>query len=222
MAVSRIAGSGGVDYLTSLSQEPIKVKNPKSEMKVEDFINMMVTQLQYQDPLEPAKNDQLLAQMSQIGQLQSSQTLQDSLKSMVTQNNLGAAGNYIGKVVKGPDTITGEQTFGTVQSVQSFNGEVKLQLENGGEIELSKVSDVLGPEAMIGKFVEGTSGAGKTAFRGVVDSVRTEKGLTTLTLAGGKEVGLADVTSMRRATATDETTTSPAPVADSGTERAPS
>ena len=44
----------------------------KMVLKAEDFIKMMVTQLQNQDPMEPAKNDELLAQMSQIGQLQSS------------------------------------------------------------------------------------------------------------------------------------------------------
>ena len=52
-----------------------RTANPKGQLKVEDFINMMVTQLQNQDPLEPAKNEQLLSQMSQIGQLQSQQEL---------------------------------------------------------------------------------------------------------------------------------------------------
>ena len=53
---------------------------------------MMITQLQNQDPLEPAKNQELLAQMSQIGQLQSSTQLQDSLKGLVLQNSLGRRG----------------------------------------------------------------------------------------------------------------------------------
>ena len=62
------------------------------ELKTEDFIKMMITQLQNQDPMEPAKNQELLAQMSQIGQLQSATTLQESLKGMVTQNQIGSAG----------------------------------------------------------------------------------------------------------------------------------
>ena len=43
----------------------------KMSLKTEDFIKMMITQLQNQDPMQPADNNQLLAQMSQIGQLQS-------------------------------------------------------------------------------------------------------------------------------------------------------
>ncbi|MEO0660669.1 MAG: flagellar hook capping FlgD N-terminal domain-containing protein, partial [Planctomycetota bacterium] len=56
------------------------------------FTQLLVTQLQNQDPTEPAKNEQLLAQMSQIGQLQSSTELQKSLETMTLQSNLGAAG----------------------------------------------------------------------------------------------------------------------------------
>ena len=74
---------------------PNQVQNGKGfDLKAEDFIKMMITQLQNQDPMEPAKNEELLAQMSQIGQLESSTQLQDSLKSLVLQNNIGAAGKW--------------------------------------------------------------------------------------------------------------------------------
>ena len=56
-----------------------QIKSSKNQLKTEDFIKMMVTQLQHQDPLEPAKNQELLAQMSQIGQLQSQTLLQTDL-----------------------------------------------------------------------------------------------------------------------------------------------
>src|SRR5438477_13067402 len=67
-----------------------QVKGSKMALKPEDFIKMMITQLQNQDPMEPAKNEELLAQMSQIGQLQSSTDLQTSLKTLVMQNNIGS------------------------------------------------------------------------------------------------------------------------------------
>src|SRR5689334_3095659 len=86
----------------------------KLALKAEDFIKMMVTQLQQQDPMEPAKNDQLLAQMSQISQLQSTTDLTTSLKGMVQQNQIGSASALIGKSVQGMDdqnnTISGVVT----------------------------------------------------------------------------------------------------------------
>ena len=77
------------------SQSTRQLKSKGMELKTEDFIKMMITQLQNQDPLEPAKNQELLAQMSQIGQLQSSTSLQESLKGMVLQNQIGSASALI-------------------------------------------------------------------------------------------------------------------------------
>jgi flagellar basal-body rod modification protein FlgD len=118
-----------------------QLQSSKKQLKVEDFIKMMVTQLQNQDPMEPAKNEALLAQMSQIGQLQSSQTLQESLRTLVLQNNLGAAGNMIGKVVKGLDT-QGEEVTGLVNSVRVERDSIFLELDNGKRLDMSRVIQI--------------------------------------------------------------------------------
>src|SRR3954469_24930423 len=121
-------------------------KGSNFQLKSEDFIKMMVTQLQNQDPLEPAKNDQLLAQMSQIGQLQSSTALQDSLKGLVLQNSLGAAGNLIGKTVQGLDE-DGSQMDGLVTSVRVVDNEVSLELDSGKQLKLARVTGISQPAA---------------------------------------------------------------------------
>ncbi|CAN5649338.1 hypothetical protein BH09PLA1_BH09PLA1_22190 [soil metagenome] len=118
-----------------------QLPNKNFALKTEDFIKMMITQLQNQDPLEPAKNQELLAQMSQIGQLQSQTTLTDSLKSLVLQNNLGAAGNLIGKQVQGQGA-RGEDVTGLVNSVRVENGSVFLELDSGKSLELTKVMNI--------------------------------------------------------------------------------
>jgi flagellar basal-body rod modification protein FlgD len=102
---------------------------------------MMITQLQNQDPLEPAKNQELLAQMSQIGQLQSQTMLQESLQGMVLQQSLGSAGNLIGKVVEGLDD-SGEPLSGLVTSVRVEDGAVALELDNGKRLPLGKVTGI--------------------------------------------------------------------------------
>lgn len=119
----------------------------KFNLKTEDFIRMMVTQLQNQDPLEPAKNEQLLAQMSQIGQLQASQDLQSSLKSLVLQNNLGAASSLIGKMVEGQDD-SGESIAGLVTSVRLEGQNVLLELDNGKAMSLSRLTSIA-PQSVV-------------------------------------------------------------------------
>lgn len=111
------------------------------DLKTEDFIKMMITQLQNQDPMEPAKSQDLLAQMSQIGQLQSATTLQDSLKGMVTQNQIGAAASLIGKSVQGLDG-NDDPVTGVVTSVSVKQDGVSLELDNGTTLPLGKVTSI--------------------------------------------------------------------------------
>jgi len=118
-----------------------QVASSKFKLKAEDFIKMMVTQLQHQDPMEPAKNEELLAQMSQIGQLQSSTQLQESLKTLVLQNNIGSAGNLIGKKVNGLDS-NGEPINGVVTAVRVESDQVSLDLDSGKSLSLSNIVSI--------------------------------------------------------------------------------
>ena len=121
-----------------------QLKSKNFALKAEDFIKMMVTQLQNQDPTQPAKNEELLAQMSQIGQLESSTQLQDSLKTLVLQNNIGSAGNLIGKMVNGLDE-NGAPVKGLVNSVRVQDGAVALELDSGKTLSMSNVTSIATP-----------------------------------------------------------------------------
>jgi flagellar basal-body rod modification protein FlgD len=137
MATSAVAGLGSSSTGATTSSTPLK----KKSLNADDFIKMMITQLQNQDPTDPAKSDQLLAQMSQISQLQSSTALNDSLKSMVMQNQIGSASSLIGKSVQGmaADNTT---ISGMVTSVKVESDAVKLELDSGQALELGRVTSI--------------------------------------------------------------------------------
>jgi flagellar basal-body rod modification protein FlgD len=124
------SGSGGTSTL-----------NKSLDLKPDDFIKMMITQLQNQDPMQPADNNQLLAQMSQIGQLQSATSLQQSLQGLVQQNQIGAAAALIGKSVQGLDD-NDDPVTGTVTSVSVGKNSVDLELDNGTKLPLTKVTTI--------------------------------------------------------------------------------
>ncbi|MGH7214585.1 MAG: flagellar hook assembly protein FlgD [Tepidisphaeraceae bacterium] len=126
---------------TGASNPGTQMKSKNFNLQVEDFINMMITQLKNQDPLEPAKNEALLAQMSQIGQLQSQTQLQDSLKGIVMQNHLGAASSLIGKMVQGADD-NNESIKGVVNSIRVDKDAVYLELDTGHSMAMSKVTNI--------------------------------------------------------------------------------
>jgi len=117
------------------------VQSSNYNLTTSDFINMMITQLQNQDPTDPVKNSDLLAQMSQIGQLQSTSDLETSLKSFTLQNALSSAGSLIGKSVQGLDT-NGAPISGLVTSVQVVDSNVSLELDNGQSLALANVTGI--------------------------------------------------------------------------------
>jgi flagellar basal-body rod modification protein FlgD len=140
MAISTVGSA-----YSSTPPNTIKSKaNGGFDLKSEDFIKMMITQLQNQDPLEPAKNEELLAQMSQIGQLQSTTQLQESLKGLVLQNQIGSAGQLIGKTVEGMDDRN-EKVKGIVNSVRVADEQVYLELDNGKALSLGRVTNIAQP-----------------------------------------------------------------------------
>jgi flagellar basal-body rod modification protein FlgD len=120
-------------------------------LNTSDFINMMVTQLQNQDPLNPEQNTDLMQQMSQIGQLQSTTQLQTTIQSLALQSSLGAAGNMIGKTVQGLDG-NGGPIGGVVNSVQVQSGNVFLQLDSGSSLALASVTSISQPSAAPAKI----------------------------------------------------------------------
>jgi flagellar basal-body rod modification protein FlgD len=137
MSIASVQSTGQVstDQLRSSSPTGMQALTPS------DFINLMVTELQNQDPTQPESSDQLLSQMSQIGQLQSSDTLQTTLTGLAQQNQIGAASSLIGKAVSGLDASS-NSTSGIVSSVNVASTGVTLSLDNGGTLPLSSVTSI--------------------------------------------------------------------------------
>jgi flagellar basal-body rod modification protein FlgD len=121
-------------------------KSTKPGLQASDFINMMVTQLQNQDPTQPTSNQELLTQMSQISQLQSSTDLSTTLKSVLQQSQLGSAAGLIGKPVHGLDTDN-TTISGQVTSVSVTTDGTNLELDSGKSLPLSRVTTVGGAAA---------------------------------------------------------------------------
>ena len=122
-----------------------------------DFINMMVTQLKNQDPLQPTDSSQLLSQMSQIGQLQASTSLQTTLSQIMMQSQLTSAGNLIGKHVTGMDA-QGNPIKGNVNSVKMKSDGVYVELDTSQELSLSQVSSIDGAASTAANTGAATAG----------------------------------------------------------------
>ena len=113
-----------------------------------DFFRLLSAQLQAQDPLNPLKDTEFLAQLTQYSQLESSLETNERLASMVTlQETLAAlqqmtqSASLIGKAVDYIDPYTGEAATGTVQAVRVVEGLVVLDVD-GASVPLPNLTAI--------------------------------------------------------------------------------
>jgi flagellar basal-body rod modification protein FlgD len=91
----------------------------------QDFLKVLTTQLQFQDPLKPMDNDQFLAQMAQFATLGLMQQQSDSTNSLLTIQTASQTVGLLGKSVQ-LTTNTGTQT-GSVSTI-TFQADGTPQL----------------------------------------------------------------------------------------------
>ncbi|MCT8175458.1 flagellar basal-body rod modification protein FlgD [Variovorax sp. PDC80] len=94
-----------------------------SSLGMEDFLKILLTQLTYQDPLKPMDNQQFMAQMAQFTNLQQTQQLNDSIKTLITNQ---AALQSVGLIGKTVDINTQSGTASGTVSALSLSGEAPM------------------------------------------------------------------------------------------------
>lgn len=83
------------------------------------FLQLLVYQLQNQDPLSPADNSQMIAQLAQFSSLEQMNNLNasfDTVSSDIGRLNFISASSLVGKTISGTDT-NGATVDGTVDRV---------------------------------------------------------------------------------------------------------
>jgi flagellar basal-body rod modification protein FlgD len=101
------------------------VKRDPNELGKDQFLQLLITQLRYQDPISPVDDKEFIAQMAQFSSLEQMQNLNTNMSEMMLAQqkltSLGQATQMIGKSVE-LFTHEGESIFGEVSGVQFKNG----------------------------------------------------------------------------------------------------
>lgn len=87
-----------------------------AEVNTDDFLMLMITELQNQDPLDPTNNAEFLQQITQIRQIGANDKLTSTLDQVLAGQNLTMAAGMIGKTVTGVDDANADVT-GTVDRI---------------------------------------------------------------------------------------------------------
>ncbi|MCC7010954.1 MAG: flagellar hook capping protein [Planctomycetes bacterium] len=141
-----ISGISANDPLTSSSAQG-------SALGKDAFMDLLVTQMKNQDPLEPTKNEDMLAQLAQFQSLEEMNDLNDNIVGLAVlqQSNalldqLTSSSALIGKDVKYVDPETESEAWGKVESVRIVDGLAQLQIGDKN-IPLANVVEIGTPPA---------------------------------------------------------------------------
>ena len=92
------------------------------------FLQLLVTQLQYQDPLSPQSNEEFVSQLAQFSSLEEMQAMTSSLANSQALSLVGK--NVIIEVGKSKDLSNTSFVAGYVQFVQMVDGKAYLSVDD--------------------------------------------------------------------------------------------
>jgi flagellar basal-body rod modification protein FlgD len=135
MAVSAITGN------TAAASTPT-VAQSKATSTQDQFLKLLVTQMQNQDPMSPMSSSEFMSQMSSLSTVEGINNLNSTFKDLLMIQGLGEGAALIGKKVEYKDAAQNTQT-GTVQAARIEQGGVVLTV-GGNDLNMKDISKVIG------------------------------------------------------------------------------
>jgi flagellar basal-body rod modification protein FlgD len=109
-------------------------ENPDGVLGQNDFLKLMVAQLQAQNPLEPGNSNEYLNEIAQFTQV-------EQMTNLASSNELSGAVQLIGHTVS-YDSASGVPAKGIVQSVQSDADGTTVTIEGVPGVKLASITEV--------------------------------------------------------------------------------
>lgn len=115
--------------------------NPGALLDRDAFLKLLVAQLKYQDPTNPADTSQLVTQSAQLTMVDRLNEMASSFQTSNSLSRMALASSMVGKVVSFLDP-QGTAAFGVVDGI-SIDGDVMTLAIGGRAVPLERVGAVL-------------------------------------------------------------------------------
>jgi len=105
------------------------------------FIQLLLSQITNQNPLEPMDNSQMVSQLAQFQMVEKMEDLDDKMGSLLSYQNMMNSINLMGKKVSILNTQTGGTINGTVEGIKMTNGTPTVVV-NGVSYDMALIQKV--------------------------------------------------------------------------------
>ena len=118
-----------------------------NDIDLNEFLELMLTELQNQDPLNPTDNAALLQQVGELRGISSNDQLVSTLKGFSNTQELTTASGLIGKAIKGLDNqaneVNGAVTSVSVKIDEKDRNKRQVQVHVGDQIvDINNVREI--------------------------------------------------------------------------------
>lgn len=136
-----VGATGSTTSANAVSDKDIT--DALSGLDLDDFFDLMIKELQNQDPLNPQESDKILQQFSQLREIGATDKLNDTLDSVLLGQQLSNASSLVSKDIIGLSD-DGSDVEGTVDRVTIEDGSAKLHI---GEktVSINNIREILPP-----------------------------------------------------------------------------
>jgi len=110
------------------------------QLTQQDFLKLLSTQMQNQDPMQPMDDSQFMAQMAQFSTLQATTAMSTDMTALRTHSDLATASSLVGRNVTITNNTVGTVT-GTVSGVDASSGSAKVVI-GGKSYSLGDITNV--------------------------------------------------------------------------------
>ncbi|WP_025690995.1 flagellar hook capping FlgD N-terminal domain-containing protein [Paenibacillus zanthoxyli] len=121
----------------------------------DQFLKILVTQLQNQDPMQPLQDKEFIAQMAQFTSVEQLMNISGQLTAL--NQSLGSVSGLIGKNVSWLDSSTSTQKSGTVDSIVVSDG-VQYALVGKEKIALKDITQIKNSDSTLAADEAGSGG----------------------------------------------------------------
>ena len=135
-AADKLAVDQAVDYFNK--QNTVNGRQTSNQLGKDDFLKLLITQMQNQDPTEPMENTEFIAQMAQFSSLEQMTNMSTSFEKVANYISESSATSTLGKTVElniGDTTVKGI-VEGTIR------GEKPEVSVNGMRYDINKIAAI--------------------------------------------------------------------------------